>query len=142
MQNLIPMFLAVGLMVSSAQAQTVIPSQQAPEAVRAALPPGDPVDQIKTWPIEITGDGVTDYLVQVARTPGGNAFYLEFAIMVGSAGGFGVTTLPVLEGGIEQVATADGGLNLVLYRYLDGDARCCPTGRADVFLDLRAFSGG
>ncbi len=105
-------------------------------------PPGEFVDLVRAWPIDADGRGPGDYLVQSAYSSRdtGNAYWLRHFIFLGrSDGTFQPAEIPEIVSGIKAVRQQPDGLTLVLYEYLDGDSRCCPSGTSEVYLDLSRF---
>lgn len=129
-----------------ALAQEIAPAEPAPSVFEEYLsthaPAGEVVDLVRAWPVDADGRAPTDYLVQsaYASAGGGNAYWLRHFIFVARPdGAFQPVEIPEMTSGIKAVRQQPGGLALVLYEYLDGDARCCPTGTSEVLLDLGQF---
>ena len=124
------------LLAGAAVAQQPVDRVEPPPAVVAALQRTDvTLDAVMTWPVDWTpqedllvqavyafigGNGVADISWRiVSLAPDGPVFGEEF-------------DLP--GAGIESVTPHPQGAFLVVYEYLPGDPRCCPSGRSQVIL--------
>ncbi len=129
-----------------ALAQDIAPAEPTPaifaDYLATHAPAGEILDHVRAWPIDADGRAPTDYLVQSAYASrnAGNASWLRHFIFVGRAdGAFQPAAIPEMTSAIKTVRQQPDGLTLVLYEHRDGDPRCCPSGRSEVFLDLGQF---
>ncbi len=141
-------FLAASLfsaLASAAFAQELTPLPEgAPLAAEVEanllplLPENRFIDGFVRWQADLVGDAHPDQLVQaVIGYDGGNGYSFEHYIFIGNATGFSAFFPITLNGPISAVRLEDQALVFTLSTYIDGDARCCPSGTEVLRMPLR-----
>ncbi len=121
--------LSAALLAGTADAQAVPPAAPPPE-IAAAVASRRPLLTTTAWALDINRDGASDRLVQLVRSyEGGNGWLFEYAIFYRTGEGWTEVPVELPHSGIEQVVLVPAGAELTGTTYLDGDARCCPSGR-------------
>ncbi len=130
----LPIALAAGA-AGAAAAQQSVPSEAPPPEIAAAVASRTPLLKTTAWALDIDRDGATDRLVELVRGyEGGNGWYFEYAIFYRTGESWTEVPLDIPHSGIESVTLVPPGAELTSTSYLDGDPRCCPTGRAVTLL--------
>jgi hypothetical protein len=130
------MFLAMAMCTGPtgmAQAQSVTEMATTPTSILTDLETLGRLDGSISWAVDLNSDGTTDVLTQATFTSGGNSVYLRYFIYHNIHKPTLQIELP-LQGGILSIDNNDATLTLRMYRYQDGDARCCPSGEDIVTL--------
>ena len=117
-------------------AQTDVALAELPTSVSSVVQSEEgTIDRILTWELDFAGDPTPDLVVQAAfAIGGGNMVVLAHYLFESRKQGYVLAGRPELPGGIKAAARKDDALELRLYRYLDGDGRCCPSGEEIVLI--------
>ena len=104
----------------------------------ASLASDQLLDRVKRWEGDLTHDGAPDQLVQaaIAFQGGGNAVILRHWIFTAEGNGFRPLQELELPHGVISATLTGAGLDLRLYKAMDGDPSCCPSGEEALTLPL------
>ncbi|MDP5216133.1 hypothetical protein Q5Y75_02795 [Ruegeria sp. 2205SS24-7] len=134
--------LAASLTATPLAAQQVIEQVEVPQAVlNLFAQSGAIIDTAVAWTLDWSDRPQDELLVQLslASPTGGNAVTLHHQFVHFEASGPVLGQEVLMPGvGLESLNLYANGVLLVVYEYLDTDARCCPSGRAQFFLEKPA----
>lgn len=90
---------------------------------------GDQMLGVAGYALDADQDGDTDLIVEVASNPiGGNAVWVVPYILRNTGGRYEIAGPLDINGTITALRQDGDVLTITTSTYLDGDARCCPSG--------------
>ena len=106
--------------------------------LEASLASDEMLDRVRRWQGDLNADGAPDQLVQaaIAFQGGGNAVVLGHWLFLADGNGFAPLRALELPHGVIAASVSEGALQLRLYKALDGDPTCCPSGEESLTIPL------
>lgn len=97
---------------------------------------GDQLQGVSAYAVDADLDGDPDLIAEVASSPiGGNAVWFQSYILRNTGGTYEIAAPLDINGFIQSLRLDGTVITITSTTYLDGDARCCPTGT-----EVKAFA--